>query len=449
MRTIQYLCISIFVVALFTCGDDNMNKPRGNSSIPAQILNPRVKNISGGAIIYYNRPDDQNLRYVKAEYVTDDGVKMDATASFFTDSILIRGFRDACTVEVSLYSVSASENMSKPVKVTISPEKPPYLKAFDNLEILPTFMGVRAATTNETGDKLTIAVYKKNAENKFEEIGLTFTDWESINFSVKGQDTFPSQYMVKIRDQWGHWSAEKQATVTPWFEMELNKSLFREVRLCNIVEGYTGADIPTQEGQILPSNYWGHFMHWWSGSNVRFEYLWDKQYLTDAGKCYHTRPSSVLPQHFTIDLGKIYTISRIIIWGRIADTEMGAGSNDTQHAFRNGFPKHIQLFGSTYTGPDMMQLKDDIDNPEYWVDLGHYFLRRSDGSMNMITGTGTGASADFGGAADRLLLQKGHEFEFPSWVPKIRYFRFRTWECYNPAVNNVMIHEISLFGTDR
>ena len=452
MKTIKNLYLICSVTALvalfslFSCGEDNMNQTRGNSAIPAQILNPRVQNIPGGSIIYYDRPDDNNLRYVKAVYTTDDGVLMDATASFFTDSILVRGFRDACTIEVSLYSVNANEGMSAPVKVSVSPQTPSYMLAYNNLEILPTFMGVRAATTNETGDKLTIAVYKKDVEtNLFEEIGMTFTDWQEINYSVKGQDTIESVYMVKIRDQWGHWSGEKQAAVTPWYEEQLNKSLFREARLCNVIEGYSGVDIPTQEGQILPSNYWGHFMHWWSGSNVRFEYLWDNEYCTNTGKCYHTRPSSVLPQHFTIDLGKAYTLSRIIIWGRVSDTEMGAGSNDTQHIFRNGMPKHIQLFGATYTGADMTQLQDDIDNPDYWVDLGHYFLRRADGSMDMITG----GTTDFGTVEDRLLIQKGHEFEFPSWAPKIRYFRFRTIECYNPAVNAVMLGELSLFGTEK
>jgi hypothetical protein len=316
------------------------------------------------------------------------------------------------------------------------------------MEIHPTFLGVRVATQNEMKDKLTIAIYKKNQENgKFEEIGMEFTNWDEISASVKGQDTIQSVYMAKIRDQWGHWSGEKEATITPWYEEELDKTLFKEVRLCNVIEGYTGNDIPSQAGQLLPSNYWGHFMHWWSGSNVRFEYLWDKEKMISTTKCYHTRPASKLPQHFTIDLGKPYTLSRILIWGRIADTEMGAASNDTQHAFRNGFPKHIQLYGSTYTGPDITMLQDDIDNPEYWVDLGYYTLHRADGSVDMITGTGTGASADFGTAEDRILLQKGHEFEFPVEAPKVRYFRFRTWECYNPAVNAVMLGEISLFGT--
>jgi len=447
MKTKIFLIFAV-VAYLYSCGDDHLNKPRGSSdAVPSQILNPRVKNISGGSIIYYDRPDDKNLRYVKAVYTTDDGVEMDATASYFTDSLFIQGFKDACTVTVNLYSVSATEVMSPPVPVTISPQTPPYLVALENLEILPTFLGVRAATINETGAKLGIAMYKKNpATDRFEEIGLNFPNRlnTNINFSVKGQDTIENVYMVKIRDQWGHWSSEKIAAITPWYEEELNKKLFNEVRLCNIKEG-DGTDLSEQqEGQILPSNYWGHFMHWWGGSDVKFIALWDGVYGRNTTTCYHTRPTGKLPQHFTIDLGKLYSLSRIIIWGRFADTQLGAGGNDFQHVYKNGFPKHIQLYGSTYTGNDSRELKDDIDNPEYWVDLGEYFLRRADGTMDMITDSGSAGTEE-----DRIQLQKGHEFEFPEGLPKVRYFRFRTYSVYNPAVNAVMIGEISLFGTDK
>jgi len=445
---VKVLLMFSFAALLFSCGDDHVNKPGGGSEVPKQILNPRVRNMSGGSVIYYDRPDDKNLRYVKAEYTTDDGMKMDATASFFTDSIFVQGFSNACTIDVFLYSVSASEVRSEPVSVSISPEKPPYLVAFDNLEILPTFLGVRAATVNETNAKLTVAMYKKNPDNgRFEEIGMSFLNDERIDFTVKGQDTIENNYMVKIRDQWGRWSDEKTENIKPWFEKQLDKSLFREVRLCVIQSGQDV--IPDQTGQILPSNFWGHFMHWWSGSDVRFETLYDGRYGNSIGTCYHTRPTGVLPQHFTIDFGKPYTLSRIVIWGRFSDVEMGAGSNDTQHVFRNGFPKRIQLYGSTYTGTNERELQDDIDNPDYWVDLGQFILRRADGTTDMITGAGTGGSADFGTVEDRLILQRGHEFDFPQGMPQIRYFRFRSWELYNPAVNAVMLGEISLFGTEN
>ncbi len=441
----KILILILAVIAFYACGDDNKNTPRGSSAVPAQILNPTVKNIAGASIIYYDRPDDINLRYVKAVYTTDDGITMDATASFFTDSILVQGFRNAGNFQVKVYSVNAAEVMSEPVIVDISPQEPSYLTAFAGMEVSPTFLGIRLKMNNETSSKLAIATYKKNkATGDFEEIDMHFTTQPEISYSIRGQDTIEYEYGVRIRDQWGHWTEQmKTYTITPWFEEELNKKMFKEVRLCNITEGNTG-DMPSQDGFLLPSNYWGHFMHWWSGSDVKFEYLWDGQKGTSTGKCYHTRSTGKLPQHFTIDLGMAYSLSRILIWGRWSDTGMGASSNDNQHVFKNGFPKRIQLYGSTYTGPDIYQLHDDIDNPEYWVDLGQYFLRRADGSLDMVA-----TSTSYGTEEDRALLQKGHEFEFPGDAPRVRYFRFRTHEVYNPAVVAVMLGEISLFGTSK
>lgn len=436
--------LAILAVILYACGDDHMNKLRGGTEMPAKVLNVSVKNISGASIIYYDRPDDPNMRYVKAVYTTDDGVKMDATASFYTDSIVIEGFRDACECDVKLYSVNATEGLSEPVVVKINPERPPYLRAFDDMEIVPTFLGVRFRTKNETQAKLMLSAYKKNmATGEFEEINQHFTTLGEVNYSVKGQDTIEWEYGVRIRDKWGHWTeGMKTNFVKPWFEQELDKKLFKEVRLCNVIAGNTG-DMPDQTGFLLPSNYWGHFMHWWSGSDVKFEYLYDGQKGTSTGKCYHTRNNSVLPQHFTIDLGQPYTLSRILIWGRWSDTGMGASSNDNAHVFKNGFPKTIQIYGATYDGPDIYQLHDDIENPEYWTLLDTYTLRRADGTTDLITTTGS-----YGTEEDRLILQQGHEFEFPD-AHKIRYFRFRTLECYNPAVSSVMLGEISLFGTSK
>jgi len=466
MKTIKYLSVIFVLAALYACGDDNMNQPRGSSVIPEQVTVREVVNISGASIIYYDRPADENLLYVKAVYTTDDGVEMDATASFYTDSIVVRGFRDACSVDVLLYSVNAMEGMSKPVKVPVNPETPPYLEAFEKLEINPTFRGVVAATENVTNAKLSIVIEKLNpVTNKFEEIGLKFSDVKKLSFAVKGQVPDVAQtYRAKIRDQFGHWSETKEATIVPWFEKLLDRSKFQEVRRCYIAS--TSTDPPgnrpwpfdeNDPNFNLPSNFWGHFMHWWSGSNVRFDWLWDGEKGNNTSKCYHTKGYAPLPQHFTMDLGKEYSLSRIVIWGRFADATMPEGSTlnpgtgyDDQHVFRNGFPKRIKLYGGTYTGPNYAELKDDINNPEYWTDLGEYVLLRADGSTTIIPGNTNTSFATSNGwtAEDRALIQQGHEFDLPVGMPKYRYFRFQTWECYNPAVTSVMLGEIALYGND-
>lgn len=76
------------------CADNaDLNEPAGSTTPPAQVLNATVKNLPGAAIIYYDLPDDQNLKYVRASYKVDNMVRT-VNASFYTDSLVVEGFPD-------------------------------------------------------------------------------------------------------------------------------------------------------------------------------------------------------------------------------------------------------------------------------------------------------------------------------------------------------------------
>ncbi|MDR3061387.1 MAG: DUF4959 domain-containing protein, partial [Dysgonamonadaceae bacterium] len=98
-----FLTAAMFI--FYSCGEESLNSPRGSKDVPKQVTVTSVKDISGASIIYYNKPDDKNLKYVRAVYTTDDGITKDVTASFYTDSLLIEGFGKAGTFDVELYSV--------------------------------------------------------------------------------------------------------------------------------------------------------------------------------------------------------------------------------------------------------------------------------------------------------------------------------------------------------
>ncbi|MDR1370083.1 MAG: DUF4959 domain-containing protein [Dysgonamonadaceae bacterium] len=421
MKTSNLIFLASAIFTFYSCGEDSLNSPIGSKDVPRQITVTSVKDISGASIIYYNKPDDKNLKYVRAVYTTDDGVTKDATASFYTDSLLIDGFANAGTFDVALYSISTGETTSQPVHVTIHPQEPPYLVAAGNMELFPTFAGIRIATQNETESKLSFGSYRKNQSGDWEEIGMYYTIAKEIRFSVRGQEPIETEFGIRVRDKWGHWSDIKTLTTIPWFEAECSKTLFKEI-----------VNLPSDE----------RIQHTWSGSNTAFANLWDGQMMRNAAKCFHTRPGgTVLPQHFTMDLGQAYTLSRMLIWGRASDTNMGGSSNDWQHVWTGGYPLRIQLYGSTYTGDDPAQLVDDIDDPS-WVLIGDHFLRRADGSVDPVLGNNVGTPED------QALLERGQEIEFPADAPKVRYFRFRTIMTYGGA-SAVMLDEFSFFGSNE
>lgn len=345
------------------------------------------------------------------------------------------GFGIEGDFKVKLYSISAGEASSEPVEVTVHPEKPPYLVAYEKVQILPNFMGIRVVSENETGAKLTFRTFKKDTvTNEYIEVGTDYVISKEIEYYNRGHAADTLQYFrVQVRDRWGHWSPPKDAACSPWFETELPKNIFNEVALCNL--SGDGSSVPDQTGQYLPSNFWGHKMHSWSGSDVQFRYLYNGTVLGSSSQCYHTKPAAPLPQHFTLDLGAQYNLSRMVLWPR----------NDAANLFRGGHPQIVRIYGASYNGPDTEQLVDDINDPEAWLDLGIFYFSRADGSFDPYPGTGDRT------AEDNALLEKGHEMILKAVDQKIRYLRVQTLKCFstNTTSGAVMISEISIFGSDK
>jgi hypothetical protein len=429
----NYIIIIILFIICYACGDDMVNGPKGSTETPLKVTVTGVKDISGASIIYYDRPNDKNLQYVKAVWTTDDDIEYNQTASFYTDSISVDGFGKEGTYKVKLYSVSTGEAYSEPVEVEVNPKRPPYLVAYDKLQIMPTFMGIRVVSENETAAKLAFRTFKKDTvSNEWIEKGTDYSLNPNIEYFNRGHSPDTTQYFrVQIRDRWGHWSPPKEEACSPWFEKELPKNLFREIALCNL-DG-DGSYVPDQTGQVLPSNFWGHKMHSWSGSDVRFDRLFDGE-RGNSSRCYHTKPLALLPQHFTVDLGDQYNLSRFVLWPR----------KDNANLFRGGHPQIVRLYGATYNGPDPGELVDDIYDTDAWLDLGIFYISRADGSFDPYPGSNDRS------AEDDALIEKGHEMTLNATDQKIRYVRVQTIKCFaTGAASAVMIDEISFFGSDK
>ena len=102
-------------VVLAACADNaDLNEPTGSTTPPSQVLNATVKNLPGAAIIYYDLPDDQNLKYVRASYKVDNMIRT-VNASFYTDSWEEKGFLPKGEFNFELNSVSKGGPVSPPL----------------------------------------------------------------------------------------------------------------------------------------------------------------------------------------------------------------------------------------------------------------------------------------------------------------------------------------------
>ena len=438
MKTRVFLMIVTIAMMTFSCGDDNINKPHGSMTPPEQVVVTKIVNKPGASVIYYQQPKDRNLKYIRAQWTTDSGKNMDATASFYTDSILINGFKDACDINVKLVSVSYGEVPSEPLIQPVSPLRPPYLLAFDQLVISPFYMWLTAAFNgNITEEKLSFFVYRENADflDGWQEIAQNHSSLQNIEFNVEGQDTIRRKYAIRVRDTFGNWSDYKVATIKPWYEQLLDRRFFRECKIhrWDDIKGEWVFDAECVD-------YQGHDMHSWSGSYVSLPALWDNRIMQHIGYCYHTKPSGTrMPQSFCIDLGDAFVLSRLRVWFRSQSTRMGASSDDWQHVWKSGMPKTATVYASRYIDDQPIgNLKDDIYDEEAWIPIGFGSFTRADGTFNVPSGVGT--------EEDREKLEKGMDILFHYERFPVRYVRFQTHELYNTITTAVMIDEFRFFG---
>lgn len=391
--------VCLLTVALTACsGDADLNEPTGSTTPPAQVLNVTVKNLPGTAIIYYDLPDDQNLKYVRACYNVDNSERT-VNASFYTDSLVVDGFPDAKEYDVRLYSVSYGEATSEPVVVKVNPLTPPYKEVRKSLIPNETFGGIRVSFANPEKAKLGVGVIKKQAGDIWTQIYMHYTEAEDGIFYVHGLESVPTDFGIFVRDRWGHLSDTLYVTETPLYEEECDKSLFRKMML------------PTDSYEC----------HSWSdvtkGNDMTR--LWDG--ITDADPTFQTKTTTVMPQWFTFDMGDVYQLSRFVMVSRYYP---GKYSN----TFKMGHPKHFEIWGSLDPNPD-----GSFDDS--WILLSEYeSVKPSGGGVN-----------DALTAEDQEAAKNGENFMIPDTAPAVRYIRFKTLDTWGKT-RYLHLHELTFFG---
>ena len=385
-------------VVLAACADNvDLNEPTGSTTPPSQVLNATVKNLPGAAIIYYDLPDDQNLKYVRASYKVDNMIRT-VNDSFYTDSLVVEGFPTKGEYDVELYSVSYGEAVSTPLVVKVSPDTPPYQKVRGTLISAETFGGIKVNFDNPEKAKLGLGVIKKQAEGIWTQVYMHYTEAKGGDFYVRGLDAVTTDFGIFVRDRWGHLSDTLYVTETPLYEEQCDKSLFRKMAL------------PTDSYEC----------HSWNevtkGNDMTR--LWDG--ITDTDPCFQTKTTTVMPQWFTFDMGEKYKLSRFVMVSRYYPGKYG-------NTFKAGHPKHFELWGSNDPNPD-----GSFDDS--WVLSEYESVKPSGGGVNDALTT-----------EDQEAAKNGENFIIPDNAPAVRYIRFKTNDTWGKT-RYMHLHELTFFG---
>ncbi len=382
-----------------------------DKSKPLPVSNVLVSNFPGGAYLTYTLPNSPNLLYVQATYKINGVTTRQTKSSYYSDSITVSGFAKSQDYSVTLVTVTRAEVQSDSIVVTVHPATPPYLSVLPTVKIQQDFGGVNISAQNTTLANIGVIVIGPDSLNKLQIIDQNYTNQDSINFSLRGYDTLPKKFGVYITDQWGNISDTVYSTITPIYEVQMDKSLFQPYVL--------PTDAPTGFGWVITN-------------------MWDGNYGSPG---YHTtQPIQPLvwPAVITFDMGQSAKLSRYTIWDRGID---GSGN----FLWQAGAPSIWVLWGRTSTPVDET-MPDQSNLPPVggtstngWINLGLFTLPLKPSGLPNPEYTN----------ADLAFWNAGFSYEFDLSLPKVRYMRFECIQNVSLTNDFFNIEELTFWGDPR
>jgi hypothetical protein len=383
----------VLLTGLWSCKKRDVIGPLEHNGVqPGSVSNGKVVNMKGEAVITYTLPIDEDLLYVKAVYEIRKGVTREAKASFYTNSLLVDGFKDTSETVVTLYAVNRSEVASEPYTVTVKPQMPAYLSSFDSLKVKPTFGGINIRTTNPDAKPLSIIILLKDEYGRWAQAGAIYSKVKDINQSLRGMDTLKKSFALYIRDQFQNESDTLFADLSPYYETLIPKSGFNEYLLPG----------------DLPINAYGRQMR----------NLWDNLYggWHTAVASYETITDTTNGVWFTFDMGVTAQLSRFT-WFHYPDPRY----------FENASMKVYELWGATNPPSD--------GSWTGWTKLTECRETKPSGSAY---GTET--------SEDKTAGEAGSNWEIPISAPPVRYIRVRHRYNWSGLRQTLTGCEISIYG---
>lgn len=391
-RYINFINLLLWgVMGLFlvlSCSEDEKRPLESNSAVPGQVTVRSVERLPGAVSLTYDIPDDPNFFYVKAECEIK-GQLREAKTSAYGNTLRIEGFPDTSAYMVNLYSVTRSEVVSAPVRQEVRPLTPAYLEAFESLDLFADFGGATCLYSNPAGADLVIMMSYQDSVGVWINSQTAYTSQKEGRFSQRDMDTIPTWFGVSIRDRWNNTTDTLKKLLTPIFEEEADKSLFRLYSL------------PTDAG----SGYGWVQQNLWDGSAAE-------------GRGWVSSTVSPLPIHITVDLGATYLLSRLTYWNR----ESADWFFDREAVLK------MEIWGSNNPNPD-----GSFD--ESWT------LLTTTPKVSKPSGLSYGEI----NAEDREAGRAGNSSNFPSGTPPSRYLRFRILETGGMGPE-ITFMEFSIWG---
>ena len=399
MNNLTYL-LTLALASFFIVSCDSSDL-KEDTTAPGKLSIQSVTPTSGGGIIHYNLPADNDILFVRADYINAQGDNVYRVSSKENDSIEISGLIDTSPVTVNLSVFDTSQNQSEVVSVDFSPNRSFIFDVLESLEITADLGGVRVNWTND--EEKTVFVYVSiTAIGGEEDIRILSSSNQNGARFVRGLAAEEQNFSIKVEDFDGNSTPDTDfGKYTPLFEEKIDKTSWRLVSNLSV-------NGDAWEGQTV--NFWDDIVDTVSTNS-------DNSYFI----IYRSLNGGVLrwPLDIVIDLNKTVKINRFKVW---------------QRAFWYNGPANTAYY---YQAENLRSFDVYVSNNKVeWQLLGNFDIGDpSDGSGNI---------------PDEKIDEaaQGHDFNLEEVSPEFRYFKFSITGNYG---SDTYVHgsEISLFGVDN
>lgn len=215
---ILYILIIPFIL-LYGCNNDESQDFNPPGVLTIQNISPT----NGGGIISYILPEDSDILFVRAEYTNSLGVDVYRVSSSHNDSIEIDGLNQNTPVQVRLFVVDQSENMSEPVEIEFTPLPSFIFLVQQSISISPDLGGVKLEWENIAEKTVYVHLHIVNGDS--EDVRILSSNNVNENIFVRGLESIEMTFLTKVEDFDGNITElEEKGTLTPLFEEMIDKS---------------------------------------------------------------------------------------------------------------------------------------------------------------------------------------------------------------------------------
>jgi hypothetical protein len=398
-----YLIFFIFSMLALSCKEVPFIQTPTDSVPPAPLTGVRAEPLPGGGKILYTLPNEPDISYVKGEFLFQ-GEKRVVRSSAYNNYLIVEGLGSVEPIDVTLYVVDHSENVSIPETVNFTPDTPPIKTIFASLQMEEDFAGIHVTWENELGLEIGISLFVEDSLGVMKEEATTFSILRNGSYTFRGYDTIPRRFAVGISDKWNNTSERIEGTFTPMYEKLLDRT--KHVR------------------EILPGDNLTVF-----SSSTDMNKMFDGLIPGD-GNFYHTQEGIAdipIPFYFTMSLGFNAKLSRFILHHR-----WNGGWEYTLHNV-----KEFEIWGTDTYRPQMPDEYWEEAWKSDWKHLGKFICSKPSGNDT------PGITNE-----DREYARRGFEFNVPIETGTVRYLRFAINSTWGNT-NCISIQEVQFYGNDK